>query len=312
MKKIIVLAAFICVLGTGCDINVNNGSEKNENTSVSVSEELSSAVQNEAEEETEDEKEEIPEVTEADEKSEAPEVTEAPETTKAPEAEEETAAEKDNDLYDLKDYYLYNVIYDRSDYYYYLKDAGLNAEQVKVFSEVDLFGKFADRVISAMYEHSLKPEYTEGSRFMTGADYDSFIELVRMFFTEDGMYYDQRADEMWEAKSVGGELEIIGAEKIRASYENVHAEIIESSDNYVKFSIMGGFELDASMVDETYLENTSDITEAIRRWNDDTNYFGEVDKAEKNDDGNFLVYRSYVQEMEKTDDGWRVKSYTLR
>ena len=213
------------------------------------------------------------------------------------------------ELKNLKDYFLGEKIdYSDNPITQKLTDAGLNEEQIYKIMRSEIFTKFADRIpIDYSKENNLG-----NSERLTGYSYSSYCDLINYFFTGNG----SKAVDIWKAGNVDGELKMIFASPVRAGYDNVYVEVLESSDSYLKIIIdmeeiytLSDL-INKGLVSEEEIENTDDISKLLNEKDNIKNYYGNyLSEIEIKSDNDIGLHFRYTEEMVKTDEGWKFDLY---
>lgn len=315
------LAAGIALISTGCgaDVNLNIDGGEGKNYSASFSE-------TKKEDSTSEENQE-PAVTEVSEAEAQPEETtvtiiSAEEENRVTEnAPEETAAPSVNETNEKKD--LKNLKNDllpdmknQSGWNDMMHSKGFNDEQIYLLYASEIFSKFADNVSANM-----TPEYDRGdSTFLTGYSYESFLELMNFFFTEDAEYrimsgkeyYVQSPFKYYSAENDNGELRILGATPVCSNPLKAEPEVTESTDTSLKFTYVCSCRAEEYEISE-YTEKYDSPEDVIAAFNADNTgeYYGNAFAGLVYDEETgYMRQYKYDEEMVKTEDGWKFRVYT--
>ena len=220
------------------------------------------------------------------------------------------------ELKNLKDYFLNEQVdYSNDPMAQALTSAGLNEEQIYKLMRAEIFTKFADRVIT----DSSEKNYLGNSEYLTGYSYNSYCDLINYFFTENGTfgsYPAEKAINMWNTGSVDGELKMISTSPVSSGYDYCFAKIQESSDSYIKVMIDCEELCEISelvnkgLVAEKEIADTNDVAALINEKLISSGYYGEYfSEAEITPNEYVVLHFRYTEEMIKTDEGWKLRSY---
>jgi len=193
---------------------------------------------------------------------------------------------------------------------------GFNDEQIYLLYASEIFSKFADNVSANM-----TPEYDRGdSTFLTGYSYESFLELMNFFFTEDAEYrimsgkeyYVQSPFKYYSAENDNGELRILGATPVCSNPFKAEPEVTESTDTSLKFTYVCSCRAEEYEISE-YTEKYDSPEDVIAAFNADNTgeYYGNAFAGLVYDEETgYMRQYKYDEEMVKTEDGWKFRVYT--